>query len=73
MGVSAKEIYSLCSLLTMHEWLTHLESGSEIGAILFDFKKVFDTVPHLPMLSKLENIGLDPYIITRIHNYLAER
>jgi len=57
----------------MHEWLTHLESGSEIGAIFFDFKKAFDTVPHLPLLSKLENIGLDPHIITWIHNYLAER
>ena len=57
----------------MHESLTHLESGSEIGAIFFDFKKVFDTVPHLPLLSKLETIGLDPHIITWIPKYLAER
>ena len=46
---------------------------SEIGAIFFDFKKAFDTVPHLPLLSKLEKIGLDPLIIMWIHNYLAER
>jgi len=39
----------------MHEWLTHLESGSEIGTIFFDFKMAYDTVPHLSLLSKLEN------------------
>ena len=27
----------------------------------------------MPLLSKLENIGLDPHIITWIHNYIAER
>ena len=47
--------------------------GTEIGAIFFDFKKAFDTVPHLPLLEKLEQLGLDPCIVTWIHNYLAER
>ena len=60
-------------LHTTHEWLRHLESGSEIGAIFFDFKKAFDSVPHMPLLSKLEKIGLDPHIVMWIHNYLAER
>ena len=60
-------------LHTTHIWLQHLESGLEVGAIFFDFKKAFDRVPHLPLLSKLEKIGLDPHIIMWIHNYLAER
>ena len=47
--------------------------GAEIGAVFFDFKKAFDSIPHSPLLSKLEAIGLDPHIITWIHNYLAER
>ena len=58
---------------TTHEWFQLLENGAEIGAIFFDFKKAFDIVPHLPLLSKLEKIGLDPLIIMWIQNYLAER
>ncbi len=59
-------------LHTTHDWLEHLEKGAEIGAGCFDYKKAFDSVPHFPLLSKLEAIGLDQCIITWIHNYLAE-
>ena len=55
-----------------HDWLQYLERGHEISAVFFDFRKAFDTVPHLPLLSKLRKIGLDPLIITWIQ-YLAER
>ncbi len=48
-------------LHTTHTWLQHLENGSEVGAIFFDFKKVFDRVPHLPLLEKT---GLSPHVIT---------
>ena len=60
-------------LHTTYDWLEHLEKGAEIGAVLFDYKKAFDSIPHSPLLSKLEANGLDPHIITWIHNYLAER
>ena len=43
------------------------------GAVFFDFKKAFDTVPHSPLLSKLEKTGLDPHVVLWIQNYLAER
>ena len=56
-GFQPKKSTVSALLHTTHEWLTHLESGSEIAAIFFDFKKAFDTVPYLPLLSKLENIG----------------
>lgn len=56
-----------------HDWLQLLEKGVEISAVFFDFKKAFDSVPHSLLLSKLERIGLDPSIVTWIHNYLAER
>ena len=72
-GFQAKKSTVSALLHTTHAWLHHLENGSEIGAIFFDFKKAFDRVPHLPLLSKLEKIGLDSHIILWIHNYLAER
>ena len=53
--------------------LCYLKKGAEIWEVFFDFKKAFDSIPHSPLLSKLEAIGLDPHIITWIHNYLAKR
>ena len=50
-------------LHTTHDWLQQLEMGTEIGAIFFDFKRAFDTVPHLPLLEKLEQLGLDPALL----------
>ena len=56
-----------------HDWFLQLEKQKEIGAVFFDFRKAFDTVPHQPLLDKLHRLGLDPHITTWIHNYLAER
>ena len=56
-----------------HDWFLHLDKYREIGAVFFDFKKAFDTVPHQPLLHKLLRLNLDPRITTWIHNYLADR
>ena len=56
-----------------HDWFLHLDKHREIGAVFFDFKKAFDTVPHQPLLHKLLQLNLDPCITTWIHNYLADR
>ena len=32
-----------------------------------------DSVPHLPLLQKLEQIGINPYISRWVRNYLTER
>ena len=44
-----------------------------VRGVFFDIRKAFDTVPHQPLISKLGRIGLDPFIITWIKNYPAER
>ena len=41
--------------------------------VFFDVRKAFDSVLHLPLLQKLEQIGINPYILRWVHNYLTER
>ena len=62
-------------LLTLyqHDWFTLLEEGKEISAVFFDLTKAFDSVPHRQLIAKLEAIGLNPYLINWIKNYLTHR
>ena len=40
----------------VHNWLRILESGQEVCSIFFDLKKAFDSVPHWPLMAKLEKL-----------------
>ena len=53
--------------------LKHLETGYDVGAVFFDFKKALGGVPHLPLVSKLSQLNLDPNVVYWVHNYLAGR
>jgi len=50
-------------LQVTHDWFQHLERNYEVGAVFFDFRKAFDTIPHEPLLSKLKKLNLDHNII----------
>lgn len=58
-------------LYCTNEWFKALENKHE--QFFFDLKKAFDSVPHAPLLTKLNAIGLDKHIIKWLHNYLANR
>ena len=58
---------------TVHHWFELLEDGKEVCAVFLDFKKAFDSVPHIPLLEKLQRIGLDAHLIMWIKNYLTLR
>ena len=60
-------------LETTHNWLQLLESGSDVGAIFFDFKKAFDSVPHRALIDKLKGINLNPLLLHWIQSYLSGR
>ena len=60
-------------LSTVHHWFELLEDGKEVCAVFLDFKKAFDSVPHIPLLEKLQRIGLDAHLIMWIKNYLTLR
>ena len=45
----------------------------EVCVVFFDVRKAFDSVPHIPLLEKLSEIGLNPYILRWIKSYLTNR
>ena len=60
-------------LTTTHEWFQQLEEGKEICAVFFDFKKAFNSVPHRPLITKLQQIGIPDHMLVWISNYLTDR
>ena len=71
--------HSGCSTVTAllsvtEEWLSALEHGKEVCAVFFDYRKAFDSVPHLPLLKKLENLSFNDHILHWIiSGYLTSR
>ena len=57
----------------IHDWLCALDSGKEVCVVFFDVRKAFDSVPHIPLLQKLEDAGLDPFLLRWIRGYLTDR
>ena len=55
------------------DWLIALDQGFEICVIFFDISKAFNTIPHVDLLRKLDQLGLDKYLVRWIGSYLSER
>ena len=50
--------------------LDSLDKGQETISVFFDLSKAFDSVPHAPLLQKLLDIQINPFIL---YNYLSQR
>ena len=71
MGSSAGKSTVTALLTTTHEWFQRLEEGKEICAVFFDFKKAFDSVPHRPLITKLQQMGIPYHLLVWISSYLT--
>jgi len=60
-------------LTTMYSWLSILEGGGEIGAVFFDLRKAFDSIPHEALLEKIKKTALCGPILAWITDYLTCR
>jgi len=72
-GFSPGKSTAFALLSFTHNCSEALDNGKEVAAIFFDLSKAIDSVPHLPLLRKLVDIHLDPYVITGFAaTYLAK-
>ena len=60
-------------LSSFHDIFQLLESGADVSLVFFDLRKAFDSVPHLPLLQKLRDCGLNQHILQWITCYLSGR
>ena len=60
-------------LLTVHDLAQGLRDQQQIDAVLLDFSKAFDKVPHRRLLLKLEHYGVRGPLMSWICDFLAER
>jgi hypothetical protein len=60
-------------ILTIQDLASSLDSGQQIDAILLDFSKAFDKVPHQRLLHKARYYGLDPLSVSWIEDFLSGR
>ena len=54
-------------------WLTQVDAGLYVGALLIDLSKAFDTVPHSMLLAELVKIGCDAAAVKWFSSYLSSR
>ena len=66
-----KKKSTVTALLSItQDWHTALERGQDICAIFFDYRKAFDSVPHLPLIAKLEALQFNEVILRWLTDYL---
>ena len=60
-------------ILTIQDFASEIDSSGQTDAILLDFSKAFDRVPHQRLLRKLEFYGIRGNINKWIENFLLNR
>ena len=60
-------------LITVHDLAAGLDRRQQIGAILLDFSKAFDKVPHQRLAAKHNHYGIRDQTLSWIKSFLADR
>ena len=58
---------------TVDDLAFNIDQGLQTDIVVLDFRKAFDTVPHLRLLSKLEQLGIDGPVHNWINTFLTSR
>ena len=69
----SKEYYAQhCLLAMIQKFKKALNNGNVFGALLMDFSKAFDCLPHDLIIAKLISYGFNLTSLNLIHNYLIK-
>jgi len=60
-------------ITTIQDLIQKNDMGHQIDMIILDFSKAFDMVPHLKLMDKLENYGVDGHLHKWIYHFLSQR
>ena len=60
-------------LIMIKKWKGALDEDMKVGAIFIDLSKVFDTLSHRLLLTKLKAYGLQPTALKQMENDLKGR
>ena len=60
-------------LTSTHDWASTLEHRGQTDAVLLDFSKAFDTVPHLRLSAKLNYYGIRGPTLSWVESFLSGR
>lgn len=60
-------------ITTIHDWAKSINVCRQTDAILLDFSKAFDSVPHQRLLLKLDYYGIRGYLLLWIKAFLSNR
>ncbi len=60
-------------IAVMDKWTEILEDGGNIDTLYLDFRKAFDTVPHIRLFKKLESYGIGGPLLGWIQAFLSNR
>lgn len=58
---------------TVHELAKAINDKHQVDAICLDMSKAFDRVPHIELIRKLKNFGINSTIVAWIKSYLKNR
>ena len=60
-------------LYVVNEWIKILDVNIGVGIFYSDFRKAFDSVSHIKLLFKLENMGITGPLLALLKDYLSDR
>ncbi len=60
-------------LVPTHDLLRNFDNNTQVDLAILDFSKAFDTVPHQPLLRKLEHYGIKGTLNSWIESFLTKR
>ena len=58
---------------TLEDWTRRMEEGEPVDVAYLDFRRAFDSVPHLSLLQKLHDMGVRGSLLQWLRSFLVGR